>query len=131
MTETPPGLLRERARRQGSLLVFCSLIFPKTLKAHVDMVVRWQPLGFMSALCGEPLVQPEALRLGFFVFLEQNWRRVGVSCLRAPTVLRWLLWSTCLVPGRCKTSPIGGVVILPAGEEHNTFGKASKTLPET
>lgn len=65
MTEPPPGLLRERARRQGSLLVFCSLIFLQMLKAHVDMAVRRQPLGFMSALCGEPLVQPEALRWVF------------------------------------------------------------------
>lgn len=46
-------------------MVFCSLIFLKMLKAHVDMVVRRQPLGFMSALCREPLVQPEALRWVF------------------------------------------------------------------
>lgn len=59
-----------------------------------------------------------------FVFLEQNGRQIG----RAPTALHWLLWSTCLIPGRCKASPVGGVVILPAGEEHNTFGKASNIL---
>lgn len=41
--------------------------------------------------------------------------------LQDPTELGCLLWLTCLIPGRCKTSPIGGVVILSAGEEDNTF----------
>lgn len=31
------------------------------LKAELDMVVQRVPLGFMLALYGEPLVQPEAL----------------------------------------------------------------------
>lgn len=54
---------------------------------------------------------------------------------RSRRALARSFWSTRLTPGRCTTSPSGvggGVVILPAGEEDNTFffvsGKASNTL---
>lgn len=64
------------------------------------------------------------------------WARSRRALARSlPRSLTHSFWSTRLTPGRCTTSPSGvgrGVVILPAGEEDNTFffvsGKASNTL---
>lgn len=36
------------------------------LKAGLDVVVQWVPLGFVSALYGELVVQPEALHWVLF-----------------------------------------------------------------
>lgn len=71
-----------------------------------------------------------------FVFLKSGRKESRASCLGEQTrrrsrysSLARSFWLTRLTPGRCATSPsrlegVGGggvVVILPAGEKHNTF----------
>ncbi|KAM7387024.1 hypothetical protein PAMA_009579 [Pampus argenteus] len=73
------------------------------LKAEFDMVVQWVPLGFMSALYEELVVQPEALCWVLF-FLKKTVRQIGRAVCGTLVVPYWLLWLTCLIPGRLHPS---------------------------
>lgn len=119
----PGGSAKTVWREAGESFGECPLInLPKDAEGRTwrGCTVGASPPGFMSAQHGEPLVQPEALRR-VFVFLKQGGRNLGRAVCALPRCSCRLLWLTRLTPGRCITSPSGEVVILPAGEERNTF----------
>lgn len=93
----------------------CSLVFLKMLKSELDMIVRWMPLGFTWAQYGAGCTTTGTV--SGFVFLRQ----IRMSSPRAPSVFYCTFWLTSLIPGRCMTSPFGGIVILYQQEWNTTL----------